>query len=346
MIVKKKPLLFLVALCLSSALFLNCQGAKKRQATDKPLIGFLMDSLIEERWARDRDIFISSVKSYGGSVIVQIGEENAKTQEAQLQYLIDQGVNSLVLIPNDPDLLTKAVQEAKKHGVPVLLYERIVHNGGADLYLAYDAIKVGELQAEYIVKTIKNGPVVIINGKKNDPIAASIHEGIYNILNPAIKSGTILVAEDYWVSTGNSDEVADIISDLIDKNIHFKAILAYNDLYAEAAIRVLTLKRLAKKVAVAGADADLAACQRIIEGTQTMTVYKPIETIAAKAAELAVYMARNERVTVHKAVFDGSYRVPYYQLEPIAVDATNLRQTVIKDGFHLEEEVYRNVGLK
>lgn len=305
-----------------------------------------MDSLIEERWARDRDIFISSVKTYGGNVIVQIGEENAKTQEAQLQYLIDQGVNSLVLIPNDPDLLTRAVQEAKKRGVPVLLYERLVHNGGADLYLAYDAKRIGELQAETILQKIQSGSVVIINGKRTDTIAAAIHEGILKTLDPEIKRGKINILKDYWVTTGNSEEVADVVNSLVDQNISFHAILAYNDLYAEAAIRVLTVKRLAGKVAVAGADADLAACQRIAEGTQTMTVYKPIENIAAKAAELAVYMARNERVSVHNAIFDGSYRVPYYQLEPIAVDANNLMETVIKDGFHLEEEVYRNARLK
>uniref|UniRef100_A0A7C3EDD9 D-xylose transporter subunit XylF n=1 Tax=Gracilinema caldarium TaxID=215591 RepID=A0A7C3EDD9_9SPIR len=325
---------------------INCKVSRKPLKSDKPLIGFLMDSLIEERWARDRDIFISSVKTYGGSVIVQIGEESAKTQEAQLQYLIDQGVNSLVLIPNDPDLLTRAVQEAKKRGVPVLLYERLVHNGGADLYLAYDAKRIGALQAEAIVKKIQHGSVVILNGKRNDTIAAAIHEGIFEILNPVIMRGTIQVVEDHWATSGNSEETAEVISTLLDNNVRIDAILAYNDLYAEAAIRVITLKRLAGKIAVVGADADLAACQRIAEGTQTMTAYKPIETIAAKAAELAIYMARKERVTVHNAIYDGSYRVPYYQLEPIAVDASNLRETVIKDGFHLEEEVYRNARLK
>lgn len=331
---------------LASLVSFNCKAPQKPQKNDHPLIGFLMDSLVEERWARDRDIFISSVKTYGGTVLVQIGEENAKTQEAQLQYLIDQGVNSLVLIPNDPDLLTRAVQEAKKRKVPILLYERLVHNAGADLYLAYDAKRVGELQAESILKTIQSGPILILNGKRSDTIAAAIHEGIFEKLNSAIQRGTIQIVADHWAETGNTEEVAGVLASILEQNIPLKGIIAYNDLYAEAAIRVLALKRLAGKVAVAGADADLAACQRIAEGTQTMTVYKPIETIAAKAAELAVYMARNERVTVHNAIYDGSYRVPYYKLEPVAVDASNLRQTVIKDGFHLEEEVYRNIKLK
>jgi D-xylose transport system substrate-binding protein len=343
---KGKTVLFGVFL-LGIGIFTGCQrvdkGPQNKNQNHTPKIGFVMDSFIEERWTRDRDVFLSTAKSLGAQVILQIGEENSQTQEAEINYLLDQGINSLVLIAADPHYLSRAIIEAKRRNVPTLLYERIVYNAGADLYLAYDAVKTGELQAQGIVDAIHHGSLVLINGPRNDSNAEAAHRGVFNILTPLVDSKGIRILSDYWPNSTNSEEPAKVIEDLLNSGNKIDGVIAFSDLQAEAVIRTLALHRLAGKVAVAGADADLAACQRIAEGTQTMTVYKPIEQIAAKAAELAVYMARNERVTVHNAIEDGTYRVPYYELTPIGVDKTNLRETVIKDGFHLEEDVYRNV---
>lgn len=310
---------------------------------ERPLLGFVMDSFIEERWTRDRDVFMATAAALGADVDLQIGEENPETQDAQIAYLLDRGIDALVLVASDPERLSHAVQEAKRASVPVILYERVVRNAGADLYLAYDGERVGELQARAIVGKIGAGSVVVYNGPRNNAVAGMTHEGIMKVLAPLIAEGKIAVAEDYWPETTNSEEAYAFLDGLLAKGVAVDGIIAASDLQAEAMIRALALRRLAGKVAVAGADADLAACQRIAEGTQAMTVYKPIDQIAAKAAELAVFLSRDVRFTVHNAIFDGTYRVPYYELEPIAVNALNLRETVVKDGFHLAEDVFRNV---
>jgi D-xylose transport system substrate-binding protein len=306
-------------------------------------IGLVMDSFVEERWIRDRDIFISTAHRLGAEVILQIGEENPQTQEAQIYFLLDQNIDVLVLIASDPVYLAKAIQEVKHRNIPVLLYERMVFNAGADLYLAYDGALVGELQARSILDRLTSGSVVIYNGIPGDTYAEAVHTGVMNVLEAPVREGAIRIVSDYWPATSNSEEAFEFMNELLNDNRTVDGVIAVNDLQAEAIIRALAIKRLTGRVAVAGADADLAACQRIIEGTQAMTVYKPIEYIATNAAEMAVYMAKDDRFTIHNAINDGTYRVPYYRLTPVAVTAANMDETVIRDGFHLREDVYRNV---
>ena len=113
-----------------------------------------------------------------------------------------------------------------------------------------------------------------------------------------------------------------------------------NDSLAEGVIEALSEHRQIGKVYVVGQDADLWACQRIVEGTQLMTVYKPIEKLAEATIECAIKLVKNEPLEIDKRIFDGKYYVPYYVLEPIAVDKNNMDDTIIRDGFHLKDEVY------
>ena len=327
----------------STLLFPACARKTAERKKDRPLIGFAMDSLVEERWSRDRDVFMAMASSLGADPLIQVAEENARTQEEQVLYMLDKGIDALVLIAVDPDGLTRAVQEAKRRTVPVILYERIVRNGGADLYLAYDAAKTGELQAKSVVERIWSGTIAIYNGPRGDAGAEAAHGGIMKVLEPLVAVGRVKIVDDYWAKTAGSEEAFAFMDALLASGTVPDGVIASKDLYAEAVVQALSMRRLAGKTVVAGADADLAACQRIAEGGQFMTVYKPIEQIAAKAAELAVFLVRSDRFTVHNAIQDGSYRVPYYELEPVSVTADRLKDTVVKDGFHLEQDVYRNV---
>ena len=120
------------------------------------------------------------------------------------------------------------------------------------------------------------------------------------------------------------------------------AIMCGNDNLAANAIRALIEKRLAGEVCVVGQDADLEACQRIVEGTQYMTVYKPVEKLAKSAAEAAVALAKNEPLNTTDTINDGTYDIPYEKLEPIAVTAENMDE-VITGKYHQRSEIYLNV---
>ncbi|MGB3096126.1 MAG: substrate-binding domain-containing protein, partial [Candidatus Deferrimicrobiaceae bacterium] len=116
------------------------------------------------------------------------------------------------------------------------------------------------------------------------------------------------------------------------------------DATAGGVIQALTAKGLAGKIPVAGQDAELAAVQRIVQGTQTMTVYKPIRSLTEKVAQLAVNLAKGEDIDAHRKVNNGKIEVPSVLLAPIAVDQLNIDDTIIADGFHSREDVYKNVG--
>lgn len=105
-------------------------------------------------------------------------------------------------------------------------------------------------------------------------------------------------------------------------------------------------QKLTGKVLVSGQDADLAAVQRIVAGTQSMTVYKPVSKIAARAAEAAVALAKKEPLVTNAKINNGKIDVPSILLEPISVDKNNLDDTVIKDGYHKREDVYANAPNK
>ncbi len=343
-IIIRSILSIVVVSCFFAIFSCEKKEEEKSETVSSPRIGFLMDSLIEERWGRDRDMFLSRANIRGAEVIIQFSEGNSELQAKQLYYLLGQKVDVLVIIASDPFSLAEPIQDATKAGVPVLLYERLVFNSGANLFLAYDGLSVGMQQAKGLLSQIEKGTVVIYNGLANDIYAEEVHEGIMQVLAEPVENGNITIIDDYWPKTiTNSEEAYQYMSSLLDENTDISGIITFNDLQAEAIIRALAIKRLTGTTVVIGADADIAACQRIVEGSQFMTIYKPIEYIASSAADLAVYMARKESFTIHNAIYDGTFRVPYYKLSSVAVDRSNIDETVIKDGFHLREDVYRNV---
>jgi D-xylose transport system substrate-binding protein len=124
------------------------------------------------------------------------------------------------------------------------------------------------------------------------------------------------------------------------KGRDFDAILASNDSTATGAIQALKEEGLAGKVMITGQDADVIACQNIALGLQTMTVYKPLKKLATRAAELAVAMAQGKPVVANSTVNNGKIEVPSVLMDVIAVDKSNLLDTVVADGFHSKEEIY------
>lgn len=304
-------------------------------------IGFSLGTLKEERWVKDRDIFMAKAKELGAEVFVQNANNDDEDQLKQVKYLLDKKIDILVIVPNDLKKASAAVEMAKKAGVKVISYDRLVLNSNVDLYISFDNVKVGKLMAEYLVKRYPKGNYLIINGATNDNNTKMIKEGYDSVLLPKVKSGDINIIGEEWSPNWMSEYAFQSTEKYIQKNYKIDAIIAGDDGLANGIIEALSEHRLAGKVAVVAQDADLAACQRIIEGTQLMTVYKPIDKLAGDVAKLAVKLAKGEKLNVNNTIYDGKYNVPYYKLEPIAVDKTNIDDTVIKDGFHSRDDVYR-----
>jgi len=310
-------------------------------------IGLSMDTLKEERWQGDRDLFVQRARELGAEVRVQSANSDDARQIRDVEGLLTQGVDVLVIIPHDGAACSKAVEIAHQAGVPVLAYDRLITGCDLDLYLTFDNVKVGELQARTLVEKLGSGPkkIVRIYGSKTDNNALLFKEGQDRVLNPLIQSGAIEVLHEDWAQNWQPENAKKITNAALTKSGHgLDAILASNDGTAGGAIQALTEEGLAGKVLVTGQDADLAACQRIVAGTQYMTIYKPLARLAGRAAELAVKLAQRRPVVAAGALDNGKVQVPTVLLDVVAVTRENIDATVIADGFRKREDVYRGVA--
>lgn len=318
---------------------------KKDQIVDssKLKIGLCMDSLIIERWQIDRDIFMARAKELGAEVIVQNAGSDSNEQIIQIKHLINQGVNVLVIVPNNSDALAPVVAAAKKKGIKVISYDRLIRKANVDLYITFDNVKVGELMGEAIVAKVPKGNYVIINGNKQDYNAIEFNKGYMNAIKPSIDNGNIKIVNEVWSENWNEEEAIKCVEETIASGVKINGIVAANDSLAQVVIEVLSENRLAGKVSVVGGDADLSACQRVVEGLQLMTVYKPIVKMARDAAEAAVKMGKDDITYTNDTINDGLFSIPTLREFSTQVTTTNMLDIVVKSNFHKIEDIYRNI---
>jgi D-xylose transport system substrate-binding protein len=308
-------------------------------------IGFSMDTLKEERWHRDRDLLVKRANELGAEVLVQAANGNDALQNSQAENMLTQGVDVLLVAPHNGKSAAVIVEAAHKAGVPVIAYDRLINDADVDLYMSFDNERVGQMQAEYLVQRRPKGNYVVIGGAPTDNNAHLYHKGQMSVIEPYVKRGDIRIVADQWARDWLAVEALKIMENALTRAANqVDAVVAANDGVAGGAIQALAEQNLAAKTLVSGQDAELSACQRIAAGTQSMTVYKPIQRLAGKAAEVAVKLARKQpHGETTRGLPNGKVDVPSILLEPIAVDKDNLASTVIADGYQKLEDVYRNV---
>ncbi|WP_420827525.1 D-xylose ABC transporter substrate-binding protein [Amphibacillus cookii] len=307
-------------------------------------IGLSVADLTLERWQHDRDIFVEKAEELGANVLVQSADGQDERQLSQIQNMLSQGIDVLVIIANNSDALSPVVEQANEEGIPVVAYDRLINNAHVDAYVSFDNVRVGEMQAEYLVENVPNGKYFLLGGAPTDNNAHMFREGQMNVLDPLIDSGDIEVVGDQWADGWSAENALSIVENaLTSNNNDIDAIVATNDSTAGGAIQALSAQNLAGEVAISGQDADLAAVQRIAEGTQSMTIYKPIRAIATRNAEVAVQLANGEALQVDETVNNETTDVPFIKLDPIPVTQDNIIDTIIADEFHSYDDIYRNV---
>ena len=318
-------------------------GCSKGGGAGRIKIGLSLDTLKEERWQHDRDLFVAHCNELGADVLVQAANSDDALQNSQAENLLTQGVQVLVVVPHNGKSAATIVESAHKAGVPVIAYDRLINDCDLDYYISFDNVRVGELQADYIVKKVPKGNYVLIGGAPTDNNAKLFRQGQMNILQPLIDRGDIKVVANQWATDWQPVEALKIMENALTQNKNkVDAVVVSNDGTAGGAIQALAEQNLAGKVPVSGQDADLAACQRIVAGTQSMTVYKPIKQLASKAADLAVALAKKQPITDKATTINnGKKDVTSILLTPIEVDKSNLDSTVIADGYQKKEEVYK-----
>jgi len=308
------------------------------------LIGLSMDTLQEARWQRDRDFMAARAAALGADLLVQSANSDDSRQVADVQALLTRHVNVLIVVPHDGTAMAKAVTMAHEAGVPVIAYDRMIRGANVDLYVSFDNVRVGELQAQYLadhLATPGKGRIVRIYGSKADNNASLFKSGQDHVLGPYIERGDIRVVHEDWADDWKPENAKKIVNAAISAHGQaIDAILASNDGTAGGAVQALSEEGLAGKLLVTGQDAELVACQRIVAGTQAMTVYKPIERLAATAIDMAFKMAKGLVVVARQTVNNGQADIPAVLVDVVVTTRENMMDTVVRDGFHSKQDVY------
>lgn len=322
--------------------FENLSTKLKKNTGEKVIIGFSLDSLKEPIWKINKEEFISRANELGAEVRVAQANSDDSVQLSQIDKFISEGVNVLVVAPHDGEICAEAVEKAHKAGIKIVAYDRLIKNSDVDLYIAIDNYTVGVLQAEEMLKNVSSGNIAYVGGSESDNNALLFRQGAMDTLEKYKDSINIVM--DKYSKDWKAEEAYNNVTDLLNQNVDVNGIICANDGTASGAITALKNFNLAGKIPVTGLDSELSACQRIVEGTQLMTVYKPTKQIAGKAAELAIKLAKGESIDTNSTIDNGRIQVPAYFIDPIVVTKDNMMDTIIKDEFHDYDDVYKNIS--
>lgn len=327
---------------LSYVFLLTLNAAQAQQKEVK--IGFSLEAVQGERWQTDVDEFQQRAHELGGAVVTRSANGDDDLQFRQITELLKSGIDVLVFLPHDTSKAGRIVQAAHAKHVPVLSYDRLA-SAPVDLFVGFDLFSVGLEQAQSLVDHAPKGNYLLLGGSPLDANSKVVRAGQMKVLQPFIDRGDVHVLADLWVPEWSPVEAYMMVANELGKiNAPPTAIVASNDGVAGGAIQALEDKGWAGKVLVSGQDADLAAIERIFDGSQLMTVYKPVGNEARAAAEAAVKLARHEDVKSRAEVPNGRFFTKAILLTPTCVTQENAKQTVFKDGFQKLETVKQSLS--
>ncbi|HLI07451.1 MAG TPA: sugar ABC transporter substrate-binding protein [Ktedonobacteraceae bacterium] len=312
-------------------------------------VGVLLpETATSARWdSYDRPDLEKFIPQYlpGAHVDYNNAQGSAATQQTQAQADLTKGDCILVVAPSDSIASAAIVAAAKAKGVPVIAYDRLIYSNDLNYYVSFDNVKVGELQGQYIADHYKSyvspghNNLVMIDGAQTDNNALLFRKGAHEALDPLINSGALkLVYEKYTPNWDNPTAQTEMEAALSANQNNIQIAYVANDGMAGTVIAALSAVHLNGKVLVTGQDATVAGLQEILEGNQSMTVYKAITKEATATAQLVAAISQgtstssivNGQTTIPQT---GGANIPSVLETPVAVDKTNIASTVLADGF-------------
>jgi len=323
------------------ALVLLCGCRQPPPDPNHPKVAFLLSTLQEERYQKDKAYFEAAAKKLGLKPFTLAADNDNARQLNEVEDALARGARVLVIQPTDSAAAGAYVSKAHEHGVPVVAYDRDIKNGAVDYYVAHDSFRVGVLQAEAAVKaTGGQGNYVLLDGQSGHSVAMEIARGYYSVLQPLIDAGKVHVVVEKSHDAWSPEQALKTVEDAITKTQgHIAAILANNSGMARGAVQAIAAAKLAH-VFIAGADADAANVEYVCEGKQSVEVLKAIKPLAERAAEVAAQLAHNGKIASDASGKSGdgsgksgSGKTPVAAVAVSLVDATNARALVIDSGF-------------
>jgi len=354
--------LLVIAATVLSACAPKAPATETAAAGEKLAVGIVLPTKDEPRWIQDETRFKDALTAAGYQAEILFSQGDSAKEKANVETLLSKGIKVLIITPQDGTAAAAAVEEAKKAGVKVISYDRLVLNTDAvDYYVTFDSNAVGAAQAQYLIDKAQGtgNPLYLYAGAASDNNAFLFFEGAWEKLQPKIADGTFVIKNSSEAEglkdkpTLTRDEESKIIGqvttnwdfntakNLAESNLTAaKAedkgnvfILAPNDGTARAIADAFAADKDVKSYVVTGQDAEEASVQYIIDGKQSMTVLKDVRTLVGDAIAAAVaYLSGGapEKTTTYN---NGKIDVPAKPSEVITVDKSNVKSAVIDSGY-------------
>ena len=360
----KKLFALLSLLVVASMLLAACGGAAEEPADGEKLaVGIVLPTKDEPRWVQDETRFKEALTAAGYDVEILFSQGDSAKEKANVESLIANGVKVIILTPHDGAAAAAAAEAAREAGVKVISYDRLIRDTEAvDFYVTFDSISVGAAQAQYLVDKAEGtgNPLYLYAGAASDNNAFLFFEGAWNVLQPKIADGTFVIANSSEAealkdkATLSRDEQSAIInqvttnwdfntaktlaeSNLTDNGTDFKGdvfILAPNDGTARAIADAFAADSAVSSYYVTGQDAEKASVQYIIDGKQSMTVFKDVRTLVDDAIAAAKTFLEGGTPEATNSYNNGAVDVPANPTVVITVDKDNVQSALIDSGYY------------
>lgn len=316
------------------------------EAIAKVKVGFILKSMQEERYQKDKAIFTEKAESLGAQVYFASANNEEQMQLSKFENMLAKGCKVIVLQPVNTGTAGNMVKMANEEGVKVVGYDSMLVNGPLDFMVMQDSWAVGKLQGEAMVEWLKakkgkvEGKVALIMGQPGDSNAAAMSSGALEIIES--NAGLELVAKQSHEGWSSDKAMATAENVLTKHKNKIDVFICNNSGMARGVIAALDAQGMAdtEKVFVAGSDADIVNIQYVAQGKQTVEIWKKIAPLAEKAAEIAVMLAKGEEVKADKMINNGLVDVPTIVTPVVPITKENLDSTIIAEGFYTKEEVY------
>jgi D-xylose transport system substrate-binding protein len=260
-------------------------------------VGVSWNNFQEERWAKwDEPAIKAALAAGGASYISNDAKSSAETQASNVENLISQGAQVLIILAQDGTAIKPTVASAVSQGIPVIAYDRLIEDPNA-LYITFDNVEVGRMEARAVYAAQPSGNYVIIKGNKADANADFLRGGYDDVIKDAVDKGDIkIVGETYTDNWDPSKAQTEMEQYLTQAENKVDAVLAENDGMAGGVVSALAAQGLAGKVPVSGQDGDAPALNRIALGTQTVDVWKDARMLGKAAGDSAVQLCQGTTI--------------------------------------------------
>lgn len=362
-----------VLLCLAMALSVVACGAKKdttetggssKSGTD---VGIVLPTKDEPRWVQDEARFTEALKDTDYSVEVLFSQGSSAKEKENVEALLAKGIKVLVICPQDGAAAAAAAEAAKKEGVTVISYDRLITDTDAvDYYVTFDSKSVGAAQGQYLIDkaTGTGNPLYLYAGAASDNNAFLFFEGAWSVLQPKIADGTFVIKNSEEAlaladkATLSREEMSKIINQVTtnwdfneaknkaeahltsaaaaDKGNVF--ILAPNDGTARSIADVFAADGDVSSYVITGQDAEVASIQYIIDGKQSMTVFKDVRTLVKDAIDMAITVLKGETPATTGSYNNNKVDVKAKQTEVVVVDQANVKAALVDSGYYEASE--------